>query len=146
MSSKPTTVIEMGRSVGKQKKTSLELGQRERQIYQSVVAIGEGSVSDVRSKLADPPSYSAVRATLNLLVEKKWLKYRQQGQKYLYRPSAGKQKAKQNAIRGLLSNVFGDSATDAVAALLDVSASKLSGEQLQEMIEMIEKAKQEKKS
>ncbi len=132
--------------MGKQKKTSLELGKRERQIYETVVAIGEGSVSDVRGNLADAPSYSAVRATMNLLVDKKWLKYRQDGQKYLYRPAAGKEKAKRNAIRGLLSNVFGDSATEAVAALLDVSASKLSYEQLQEMIEMIEDAKQEKQS
>lgn len=132
--------------MGKAKKTPLELGKREKQIYDTVLAIGEASVSDVRSKLANPPSYSAVRATLSLLVEKKWLKYRQEGQKYLYRPAAGKERAKRNAIQGLLSTVFGDSATDAVAALLDVSASKLSDDQLQEMIEMIENAKRENQS
>ena len=132
--------------MSKTKKTPMELGKRERQIYETVVAQGEASVSDVRAHVANPPSYSAVRATLNLLVDKKWLKFRQAGPKYLYRPAAGKEKAKRNAIQRVLSNVFGDSATEAVAALLDVSAAKLSDEQLQEMIEMIENAKQENQS
>jgi predicted transcriptional regulator len=124
----------------------MELGKRERQVYETIVAIGEASVNDVLGKIANPPSYSAIRATLNLLVDKKWLKFRKVGQKYLYRPAVGKVKAKHNAIRRLISNVFADSATDAVAALLDVSASKLSDDELQEMIEMIQDAKQEKQS
>lgn len=132
--------------MGKAKKTPLELGKRERQIYETVLALGEASVSDALAKLADPPSYSAVRATMNLLVEKNWLKYRQDGQKYLYRPAAGKEKVKRSAVERLLSTVFGDSATDAVAALLDVSAANLSDEQLQEMIDMIERARKEHKA
>ena len=83
---------------------------------------------------------------MNLLVEKNWLKYRQDGQKYLYRPAAGKEKVKRSAIQRLLSTVFSDCATDAVAALLDVSAANLSDQQLQEMIEMIERARKENKS
>ena len=132
--------------MGNAKKTPLELGKRERQIYETVLVMGEGSVSDVKAKLEDPPSYSAVRATMNLLVDKGWLKYRQVGQKYLYRPAAGQEKAKRTAIQRLLSNVFGDSPTDAVAALLDVTAGKLSEEQLQQMADMLQKASQAKQS
>lgn len=132
--------------MSKQKKTPMELGKRERQIFETVVSLGEADVGQVQANVADPPSYSAVRATLNLLVDKKWLKFRQIGQKYLYRPAAGKERAKRNAIERVLSTVFGDSAIEAVAALLDVSASKLSDEQLQEMIDMIEKAKRESQS
>ena len=128
------------------KKTPLELGKRERQIYETVMVLGEASVSDVKVKLEDPPSYSAVRATMNLLVEKGWLKHRQVGLKYVYRPAAGLEKAKRTAVQRLLSNVFGDSPTDAVAALLDVTAGKLSDEQLQQMSDMIQKASQEKRS
>lgn len=124
----------------------MDLGKRERQIYETVVALSEASVNDVLANVANPPSYSAVRATLNLLVDKKWLKFRKDGQKYLYRPAAGKEKAKRNAIQRVLSNVFAGSATEAVAALLDVSASKLTDEQLQEMIEIIENAKRENQS
>jgi len=132
--------------MGKAKKTPLELGKRERQIYETILAAGEASVSDVKSKLENPPSYSAVRATMNLLVDKGWLKHRQVGQKYVYRPAAGQQKAKRSAIQRLLSTVFSDSPTDAVAALLDVTSGILSDEQLQEMTDMIQKARQEKQS
>ena len=132
--------------MGKSKKTPMDLGKRERQLYETVVTLSEASVGDVLANVANPPSYSAVRATLNLLVDKKWLKFRQVGQKYLYRPAAGKEKAKRNAIQRVLSNVFGDSATEAVAALLDVSASRLTDDQLQEMIEIIENAKRENQS
>jgi predicted transcriptional regulator len=132
--------------VGKVRKTPLELGKRERQVYETVLARGEASVGDVRAHLADPPSYSAVRATMNLLVEKNWLKYRQVGQKYLYRPAAGKEKVKRTAVERLLSTVFGDSAIEAVATLLDVSAANLTDEQLQEMIAMIQNAREGGKS
>ncbi len=128
------------------RKTPLELGKRERQIYETVLAIGEASVGDVLGQLAAPPSYSAVRATMNLLVDKNWLKYRQDGQKYLYRPAAGKEKAQRTAVQSLLSIFFSDSAPDAVAILLDVSAAKLSDKQLQEMVNMIEQARREKQS
>ncbi|MCA9037093.1 MAG: BlaI/MecI/CopY family transcriptional regulator [Planctomycetaceae bacterium] len=131
---------------GSKKKTPLELGKRERQIYETVLAAGEASVSDVKAKLQDPPSYSAVRATMNLLVEKNWLKFRQVGQKYLYRPAAGQEKARLAAVRRLLSSVFGDSPTDAVAALLDATAGRLTDEQLQEMSDMIQKARKENQS
>lgn len=132
--------------MGKAKKIPLELGGRERQIYETVLAMGEGSVSDVKAQLENPPSYSAVRATMNFLVEKNWLKYRQVGQKYLYRPAAGQEKAKRTAMQRLLITVFGGSPTDAVAALLDATAGNLSDEQLQEMTDMIQKAREEKQS
>ncbi len=132
--------------MGKSKKTPRELGGRERQIYETVLAMGEASVSHVKAKLENPPSYSAVRATMNLLVDKNWLKHRQVGLKYLYRPAAGQEKAKRTAIQRLLSTVFSDSPTDAVAALLDVTSGRLSDEQLQEMTDMIQTARQEKQS
>ena len=125
-------------------KTPLELGKRERQIYETVVALQEASVSDVRAKLADPPGYSAVRATMNLLVEKKWLKHRQQGQKYMYRSAAGQGKVRRNAVQRMLSTFFAGSPTDAVAALLDVSANEMTDEQLREMAQMIEDARKGK--
>ena len=130
--------------MGKKKKTPLELGRRERQIVETVVKLGEASVSDVRGNLADPPSYSAVRAMLGMLVEKKWLKYRQDGKRYLYRPAAGREKSQRNAVSRMLETFFAGSPTDALAALLDSSASQLSDGEYQRMAKMIEQARQEK--
>lgn len=127
----------------KKQKTPLEMGKRERQIYETVMALDEASVSDVLAQLQDPPSYSAVRATMNLLVEKQWLRYRQVGQKYMYRVAAS-DKARKTAAERLLSTFFGGSALDAVAALLDASATKLSEDELNQMAQMIDKARSEK--
>ena len=125
------------------KKTPLELGRRERQIVETVVKLGEASVADVRKNLVDAPSYSAVRAMLGLLVEKKWLKFRQDGKRYLYRPAAGKEKSQKKAISRLLETFFAGSRTDALAALLDSSASEMTDDEYQRMAKMIEQARKE---
>lgn len=125
------------------KKTPLELGRRERQIVETVVKLGEASVADVRKNLVDPPSYSAVRAMLGLLVEKKWLKFRREGKRYLYRPAVGREKSQLHAVGRLLETFFAGSPADALAALLDTSASELTDEEYQRMLEMIEQARKE---
>ena len=125
------------------KKTPLELGKRERQIVETVVKLGEGSVAEVRKNLADAPSYSAVRAMLGLLVEKKWLKFRRDGKRYLYRPAAEKGKSQRTAIARLVETFFGGSPAEAFAALLDSSAAELSDDELVRMVEMIKQARRE---
>ena len=110
---------------------------------ETVVKLGEASVADVRSHLVDPPSYSAVRAMLGLLFEKKWLKFRQDGKRYLYRPAAGREKSQKRAVTRLLDTFFAGSRTDALAALLDSSASDMTDDEYQRMLKMIEQARKE---
>jgi len=129
----------------KKAKTPLELGRRERQIVETVAKLEEGSVAEVKENLADPPSYSAVRAMLNLLVDKGWLKYRQHGRKYLYRLAASQRKSQQTAISKMLNTFFGGSAPDAFAALLDSSAEDLSEEELKRLKKLVDEAIKEKK-
>ena len=127
-----------------ERKTPLELGRRERQLVETVTKLGEASVSDVLENLANPPSYSSVRAMLGLLVEKKWLKFRKVGKRYLYRPAASRRKSQKNAVSRMLSTFFADSPTDAFAALLDSSANNLTDADLARLQEMIEQARKEK--
>jgi len=95
------------------------LGARERQIVEAVYRLEEGSVSEVLSALTDAPSYSAVRAMLNILVNKGHLDYRLVKNKYLYRPT-GKIKATQKTVlRNVVDNFFGGKTTEAIASLLD---------------------------
>jgi BlaI family penicillinase repressor len=117
---------------------SLQLGKRERQIVEAVYRLGEGSVAAVREALAEPPSYSAVRGMLNWLVEKRVLTLRREGKRYLYRPVAPKSKVGLSALRELVRNFFGGQPSDAVAALLDGSAGRLSAEELARIKKLIE--------
>jgi predicted transcriptional regulator len=120
----------------------LHLGKREREIAEALYRLGEGSVAQVLAELDDPPSYSAVRAMLNLLVGKKVLAVRRDGKRYLYRPVPSKEKVRRWALRRIVRTFFGSEPVDAVAALLDGSAGKLSEDDLRRIREMILNAEQ----
>jgi BlaI family penicillinase repressor len=122
------------------KSPTLQFSKRERQIVETVYRLGEAPVSTVRAALVDPPSYSAVRAMLNLLVAKKVLVHRQEGKRYLYRPLASKETVGCSALRDLVRNFFGGQPTDAVAALLDGSAGRLKADDLARIKRLIEEA------
>ncbi len=60
------------------------LSRRERQFLDVVYAHREATAKQVLEQLPDPPSYSAVRATLSLLEKKGHLKHRREGVTYIY--------------------------------------------------------------
>jgi len=121
-------------------KPTLELGRRERQIVEILYRLGEGSVAQVRDQLPDPPTYSAVRGMLNLLVSKDIAVTRAEGRKYLYRPAAPKRRIRVSALKNLVRTFFSGAPVDAVAALLDGSAGKLTDDDLRDIRRMIESA------
>ncbi len=121
--------------------TQPELGARERQIMDAIFALGEASVSDVHQKLADPPSYSAVRTMIRLLESKGLLKHRQEGTKYVYRPIQSKESASKSALSHLVQTFFGGSPSDAVAALFETE--KLSKNDLKQIETLIHEARKE---
>ena len=113
------------------KKTYLRLSNRERQIMDILYRNGSATAAEVHEKLPDPPSYSAVRATLRILEEKGQVRHEQDGPRYVFRPAVARDKAKRTAVRHLLSTFFDGSTELAVATLLDESASQLSEERFQ---------------
>jgi predicted transcriptional regulator len=121
------------------------LGARERQILDAVYRLGEASVAEVLADLPDPPSYSAVRTMIRVLEKKGLLRHRQVGTKYVYRPTRSLESASRSALAHVLQTFFGGSATDAVAAILDVSASKLTDGDLQRLEQLIDQARREGK-
>jgi BlaI family transcriptional regulator, penicillinase repressor len=125
------------------KASHLDLGRRERQIMDAIHQIGEASVNDVLDRLPDPPSYSAVRTMMRLLEGKGYLKHRREGMKYVYRPTQAPDKARRSALQHLLKTFFGGSASDAVAAVLDLSGDLISPEELDRMARLIEDARKE---
>ena len=120
-----------------------DLGKRERQIVEAVYRLGEASVSDVLAELADPPTYSSVRAMLGTLVQKDVLAYRHEGKRYLYRPVASKGKTQKSAVRRLVAGLFGGRASEAMAALLDVAGGTLTDEELDRIRELIDQTRKE---
>jgi predicted transcriptional regulator len=121
------------------------LSRRERQIMDILYRAGKASAADVLNAMPDPPSYSAVRAMLRVLEEKGHVKHQEEGLKYVYAPVVARDKAKRSAVKHVMETFFNGSAEQIVAALLDVSSTKLTRDELDRMAEMIEKAKKEGK-
>lgn len=120
-----------------------QISRRERQIMDTVYHLEKATVSDVRERLPDPPSYSAVRAMLNILEKKEYLKHVQVGARYVYTPTVSLQNVKRNALKYLIDTFFNGSAESTVATLLDVSRSDLKKEDLDRLAKLIEEVKNE---
>jgi predicted transcriptional regulator len=116
------------------------LSRRERQIMDILYQRGSASAATVREQMPDAPSYSAVRAMLRVLEEKGHVTHQEQGVKYIYLPTVKRDRAKRSALKHLLDTFFNDSPEQVVAALLDVSSTRLKPEELDRMAGMIEKA------
>lgn len=121
----------------------LGLSRRERQIMDVIFRHGRATVADVLAELPDPPSYSAVRALLRVLEEKGHLSHEQDGPRYVYRPTLPRAEARESAMKRLLRTFFDGSPEKAVAALLDMSATELSDEELERLAALIEEARKE---
>ena len=120
-----------------------KLTRRERQIVDVLYQLDGATVAEVVERLVDPPSYSAVRATLNVLEEKGHVVHRQDGPRYVYLPAIPADKARGVAISHLVQTFFGGSAERAVAALLEMSDTELSNADLERLAERIKLANKE---
>ncbi len=125
------------------KETHLHLSRRERQIMDVIYASGSVTVQEVVDEIPDPPSYSAVRAMLRVLEEKGHVKHREEGPRYVYLPTVPRDEASRSALRQLVRTFFDGSAEQAAAALLDMSGSDLSEQELNRLSEAIEQARKE---
>lgn len=118
------------------------LTRRESEVMDVVYELGEATAKEVQQRLPRPPSYSAVRAVLSRLVEQGHLKYRESGPRYVYAPASGKKKARQAALKKLVDTFFDGSPLHTMNALLGISASELTKEELDELARAIEEAKE----
>jgi predicted transcriptional regulator len=112
------------------KKLFDRLSRRERQLIDIIYRLGEATVAEVREALPDPPSYSSVRAIMNILKDKGFVRYERRGRTYIYRPTVSPEKARRSALGHILKTFFNGSIENAVAALIDLSAAELTEEQL----------------
>ena len=106
---------------------------------------GKSSAAEVREAMPSAPSYSAVRAMLRVLEEKGHIRHQAEGLRYVYLPTVTRDKAKRSAVKHLLDTFFDDSPEQIVAALLDLSSTRLTREELDRMSDMIANAKREGK-
>jgi BlaI family transcriptional regulator, penicillinase repressor len=114
--------------------------RREREIMEVIYRLGGATAAQVAEAMPAPPSYSAVRAMLSILVSKGHLRHETRANRYLYLPTVSHEKARLNALNSLVRTFFGGSAREAAVALIDQSGRALSAEDLEEIRRRIEEA------
>jgi len=118
------------------------LSRREREMMDIIFREGTVTATEVMERMADPPSYSAVRATLRVLEQKGLLRHEDDGTRYVYRPTINRDKAKRTALDHLLTTFFDGSAANVVATLLE-REDKLTPADLDRIEKLIDEARKE---
>ena len=116
------------------------LSRREREIVDALFALGNrASVEDVLHRLANPPSYSAVRAALATLERKGHVRHVDEGGRYVYSATTPPAVATRTALNRYVRVFFQGSRSRMVAALL--RQGSWTQEELESLHEEIAKAR-----
>ncbi|HEY2805543.1 MAG TPA: BlaI/MecI/CopY family transcriptional regulator [Gemmatimonadales bacterium] len=119
-----------------------ELSRRERQIMDAIYRLGEASAAEVARTLDDAAGQNSVRVTLSILEKKGFLLHRQDGPRYVYRPTVATDKARRSAMRHVLKTFFSGSPSAAILSLLDGTA-RLSQQELDDIAQAISQARKQ---
>jgi BlaI family penicillinase repressor len=121
-----------------------KLTRREREIMDAIYARpGGASAEDVRARLTDPPSSSAVRTMLTRLEEKGAIRHREEGLRYVYEPTTPKATARKAALHQLVRVFFDGSPGRTATALL--KGDRWSEEELEALQREIDAVRKERK-
>ena len=120
-----------------------QLSRRERQVMDILYESGGATAVEIRERMADPPTDSAVRSILRILINKGHLTREPDGPRYIYSPTTPVPRASRSAMRHVLSTFFGGSVEGAVATLLKLHEGDLTPAQRKRIKAMIDGAAEE---
>lgn len=108
-----------------------------------VFARGAVTAAEIQDAIPDPPSYSAVRALLRVLVDKACLGTEKDGPRLVYRATMNRDEERSSVLDNVVKTFFDGSAREALAALLDMNHGKMSKAELDQLAQLVEDARKE---
>ena len=120
-----------------------KLPRREREIFEILCSSGEASAADVRKRMVDAPSHSAVRTMLSRLEKRGLVRHRADDQTYIYSSVPQPANVRRSALKQFVHTFFEGSAAGAATALLGMS-SKLTPDEIDALQRAIDAAKERK--
>jgi predicted transcriptional regulator len=108
----------------------------------ALYALGEAGATEIRERLDDPPTRTAVRTILTILEGKGHVTHRKEGRNYLYRAKRTRQRVGKSALRRVLDVFFDGSLEKAVAAHLAEPGAKLSSDEAKRLVQLIRQSRQ----
>lgn len=121
------------------------LTRRESQVMDVIHELESATAKEIQERLAEPLSYSAVRAVLSRLVDQGHLKHRSDGPRYVYSAAQPKRKASQAALKRIVDTFFDGSPVRTMNALLGISAAQMTREELDELARLVAEAAEKNK-
>ncbi|MGV3663033.1 MAG: BlaI/MecI/CopY family transcriptional regulator [Prosthecobacter sp.] len=121
---------------------SKNVSRRERQVLEIVMRRGSASAREIEAELPDAPTYSAVRSILRMLVDKELLIKSPQGRANEFTLPMAPEKARVKALHQMVRDFFSNSVGSAAMALLGDRKSKLSKEEADTLMKLIQEARE----
>jgi predicted transcriptional regulator len=122
-----------------------KLTRREREIMNVIFELANrASAENIRARLSNPPSYSAVRSMLVRLETKGYIRHQEDGVRYVYSATTSQATARRAALRQYARVFFGGSLSQMVTALLKHEA--WTDAELDALHAEIERVRQERQS
>lgn len=102
------------------RKSLTPLGETEMEVLNHVWELQEASVSDVRERILEKRkiAYTTIMTVMKNLADKGYLKYRKEGNSYIYSAAIDPTDVRFNLIDGLVEKVFKGSPMDLVQTLV----------------------------
>ncbi|HBL45668.1 MAG TPA: CopY family transcriptional regulator, partial [Planctomycetaceae bacterium] len=115
----------------------IELSRRERQIMDSIYSRGEATVLEIQGDLPNPPTPTAIRTMLRILMEKAIVRRHNRGREFVYAPTSARRPEGTKALRHVIQTFFDGSFKQALAAQLTSGDERLTDDELREMVKLI---------
>lgn len=120
----------------------IELSRRERQIMDSIYSRGEATVLEIQSDLPNPPTPTAIRTMLRILMEKTIVRRHKRGREFVYAPTSPRRPEGTKALKHVIQTFFDGSFKQALAAQLTSGDERLTDDELREMAKLIKAARE----
>jgi len=119
------------------------LTKAEEQVMLIVWDLGQGFLKDIMESIPEPRPHSNTIATLlKILIDKGFVDYEVQGRNNLYKPGISKTEYGRKSMNQLVKGYFEGSPAKLVSQF--VTDNKLSQEELEDLLEQIKNAKNDK--
>ena len=99
---------------------SITLTEAELRLMKMLWARGESAVGDLVAAMpeGEPLAYTSVLTTIRILEQKGYVRHRQEGRAFVYRPCVEEQEASRSEVRHMMQRFFGNSRERLLISLL----------------------------
>jgi predicted transcriptional regulator len=125
------------------KLTTADLTRRESQIMEILYRRRRVTVEEIRSELPEAPGPSSVRKLLEIMIDRGLLGREYDGPRHVYFPAVKPEDASRSALKRLVRTFFNDSPGSAIAALLDMSSTRLSADDYRRLSGLLKRAREQ---